>query len=153
MLFLLFLIFCLLTSNIKSKISDGKLQDDLQGFSLAGFIFMHTTKGSSVETYGYSTLSFQTKTHEFNEIEFPKRSREILGSCYVTFDDENLVIKIGGEHVRRSYGKGIQSKVEVLKFSSYEAKFTLDPDLQVNFRYSEKAAKILPIFHSFFGIT
>ena len=112
------------------------MQDDLQGFSLAGFIFMHTTKGSSVQTYGYSTLSFQAKTHEFSEIEFPKRSREILGSCYVTFDDENLVIKIGGEHVRRSYGKGIQSKVEVLKFSSYEAKFTLDPDLQVKFRYS-----------------
>ena len=150
----MFLIFCLSTSNIKSKISDGKLQDDLQGFSLAGFIFMHTTKGSSAETYGYSTLSFQAKTHEFSEIEFPKRSREILGSCYVTFDVENLVIKIGGEHVRRrNYGKGIQSRVEVLKFSSYDAKFTLDPDLQVKLRYSEKAAKILPIFHSFFGIT
>ena len=130
------------------------MQDDLQGFSLAGFIFMHTTKGSSVpQTYGYSTLSFQAKTHEFSEIEFPKRSREILGSCYVTFDDEDLVLKIGGEHVRRSYGKGIQSKVEVLKFSSYEAKFTLDPDLQVKFRYSEKTSKTWPIFHSFFGIT
>ena len=132
LLFLLFLIYCLLTSNIKSKISDGKLQDDLQGFSLAGFIFMHTTKGSSLQKYGYSTLSFQAKTYEFREVEFPKKSREILGSCYITFDDENLVIKIGGDYIRRRNGLGIQSKVDVLKFSSFDAKFTLDPDLQVH---------------------
>ena len=100
---------------------------------MAGFFFMHTTKGSSVAKYGYSTLSFQAKTYEFREIEFPKKAREILGSCYVTFDENNMVIKIGGQNVRRKvYGKGIQSKVEVLKFSSYDAKFTLDPDLQVN---------------------
>ena len=92
---------------------------------------MHTTKGSSVHQYGFSTLSFQAKTYEFREIEFPKKSREVLGSCYVTFDDKNLVIKIGGEHIRRRNGNGIQSKVEVLKFSSFDAKFTLDPDLQV----------------------
>ena len=94
---------------------------------------MHTTKGSSVAKYGYSTLSFQAKTHEFREIEFPKKSREILGSCYITFDDDNLVMKIGGEDIRRkTFGRGIQSKVEVLKFSSFDAKFTLDPDLQVS---------------------
>ena len=94
---------------------------------------MHTTKGSSVQKYGYSTLSFQAKTYEFREIEFPKKAREIIGSCYVTFDDDDLVIKIGGEDIRRKvFGKGIQSKVEVLKFSSYDAKFTLNPDLKVN---------------------
>ena len=84
-----------------------------------------------MQTYGYSTLSFQAKTHEFSEIEFPKRSREILGSCYVAFNDENFVIKIGGEYIRKRNGKGIQTKVEVLKFSTFDAKFTLDPDLQV----------------------
>ena len=100
---------------------------------MAGFFFMHTTKGSSTAKYGFSTLSFQAKTYEYREIEFPKKSREILGSCYVTFNDENLVIKIGGEDIRRkAFGKGIQSKVDVLKFSSFDAKFTLDPDLQVN---------------------
>ena len=107
------------------------MQDDLQGFSLAGFVFMHTTKGSSLQKYGYSTLSFQAKTYEFREIEFPKKAREILGSCYVTFNDD-LVIKIGGEDIRRkTFGKGIQSKVDVLKFSSFDAKFIHDPDLQV----------------------
>ena len=119
-----------------SLFSDGKLQDELQGFSLAGFFFMHTTKGSSLQKYGYSTLSFQAKTYEFREIEFPKKSREILGSCYVTFDENDMVIKIGGQNIRRKvYGKGIQSKVEVLKFSSFDAKFTLDPDLQVMYLF------------------
>ena len=89
---------------------------------------MHTTKGSSNQKYGYSTLSFQAKTHKFREIDFPKKSREILGSCYITFDSENLVIKIGGEDVRRKiFGRGVTSRVELLQFSSYDAKCTSDP--------------------------
>ena len=71
----------------------------------------------------YHTLSFQSSGQEFRAIEFPKRARGILESCYITFDDHKLVLKIGGNNERRGNLQRVQKTTEILKFSGYDANF------------------------------
>ena len=59
--------------------------------------------------------------------EYPEDTRNILGSCHVSFDNERLVIKIGG--YKDKYRQKAEKTTEVLKFSPMT--FTTSPDLKV----------------------
>ena len=77
----------------------------------------------------YFTLAFQASGQEFIEVEFPKKTRDILGSCHVSFNDEKLVVKIGG--YKAKYGQKAEKITEIMKFSGKYMRFTTFPNLVV----------------------
>ena len=78
----------------------------------------------------YFTLAFQASGQEFIEVEFPKKTKDILGSCHVNFNDEKLVVKIGGYNTAK-YGQKVEKITEILKFSGKDMSFTTFPNLVV----------------------
>lgn len=70
----------------------GNIQDDFTGFTLNDFLFIQ----SSDFQRNYAISAFDVPNGTFRKIHMDQEFLSILGACHITFEEYNLVLKIGG---------------------------------------------------------
>ena len=70
----------------------GSIQDDFTGFTLNDFLFIQSREFQG----NFAILAFDVPNGTIRKIQMDQEFLSILGACHITFEEDNLVLKIGG---------------------------------------------------------
>ena len=70
----------------------GNIQLDFTGFTLGDFLFIQSREFQG----NYAISAFDVPNATFQKIQMDQEFLFILGACHITFEQDNLVLKIGG---------------------------------------------------------
>ena len=119
---------CLILGNDNGVQVHGNIQNDFTGFTLNDFLFVQSTdfKGN----HAISALDVPNGT--FRKIHMDQEFLSILGACHITFEDDNLVLKIGGYRGYFGHENLALKTTKILQFSKPLLGFSAIADFEVS---------------------
>ena len=116
----------------------GSIQDDFTGFTLNDFLFIQSREFQG----NFAILAFDVPNGTFHKIQLDQEILFTLGACHITFELENLVLKIGGYRGRHLFNfdecpieQSAFNTTSVLKFSKPLLEFSTMADFKVSIKY------------------
>ena len=113
----------------------GQIQPDFTGFTLNEFLFIQSREFQG----NYAISAFDVPNGTFRQIQMDQELLFILGACHITFEQENLVLKIGGYRGQHLFNFGHSPNEQpalnattALQFSKPLLEFSTFSDLKVS---------------------
>ena len=109
------------------------MQADFNGFTLNDYFFIQS---KLFQGRNLAVSAFDVPNGVFHKIKIESEFLFIFGACHVTFEEENLVFKIGGYRGRKLFEFGYAhlalNSTTILQFSKPLLEFSVYSDLQVS---------------------
>ena len=106
----------------------GNIQDDFTGFTLNDFLFVQSPNFQG----NHAISAFDVPNGTFRKIQMDQEFLSILGACHITFEDDNLVLKIGGYRGYFGHGNLALNTTQILQFSKPLLGFSVITDIEVS---------------------
>ena len=107
------------------------MQADFNGFTLNDYFFIQS---KLFQGRNLAVSAFDVPNGVFHKIKIESEFLFIFGACHVTFEEENLVLKIGGYRARKLFAfdnNPALNTTTILQFSKPLLEFSVYSDLQV----------------------
>ena len=125
---------CLILGNNGVKVH-GNIQVDFTGFTLNDFLFIQSREFQG----NFAISAFDVPNGTFRKIQMDQEFLFILGACHITFEEDNLVLKIGGYRGQKLFHFGPRpteslalNTTKILQFSKPYLGFSAIADFEVS---------------------